>query len=74
MYLKLQNTNLVGHAVVEDMERLKEYMQKLKEVESGQKPTLKLDKAAAKRFISSALKPEPVVQEEPASENEEDEE
>lgn len=59
--MRMQNANLVGHEIVKDMDRLKQYMNKIREAEArleksgGADPSLKLDKAAAKRFVQSAL-------------------
>lgn len=56
--MRLQNANLVGHGILNDMERLKSYLVKVQDAvdaknESG--PNIKLNKEAAKRFVKSAL-------------------
>jgi hypothetical protein len=56
--MRLQNANLVGHDILNDMERLKAYLGKVQEAvdaknETG--PNIKLNKEAAKRFVKSAL-------------------
>jgi hypothetical protein len=61
--MRIQNANLVGHEIVKDMDRLKQYMNKIREAEARLEKSggasgdsgLKLDKAAAKRFVQSAL-------------------
>lgn len=62
VYMRLQNANLVGHEIVKDMDRLKQYMKKIQEAESrlasGNKEAtagLRLDKPAAKRFVQHAI-------------------
>lgn len=56
--MRLQNANLVGHDILDDMERLKAYLGKVQDAvdaknETG--PNIKLNKEAAKRFVKSAL-------------------
>lgn len=53
--MRLQNANLVGHGLVKDMERLKEYMKKIEGLEAPDQPAKTLNKGAAARFISAAL-------------------
>lgn len=79
--MKLQNSNMQGQQIVKDMDRLKEYMKKVKAAEQGlstgkeDSPSVRLNKAAAKRFISSALANNPIKteEEETAKEAEEEE-
>ena len=53
-YMRLQNSNLVGHEISRDMERLKGYLNKLQMAE-GSRANTKLNKEAAKRFIKNGL-------------------
>lgn len=74
--MKLQNANLAGHEIVKDMERLRGYMKKLQATQqagSAAEPTLKLNKAAAKRFVQSSLST-PVEAQQSKAEKEEQEE
>lgn len=73
--MKLQNANLAGHEIVKDMDRLRGYMKKLQATQQGpDQPTLKLNKAAAKRFVQSSLSTPVEAQQNKAEKEEQDEE
>lgn len=53
-YLKTQGINPKLHPVKEEIARCKMYFEKIKSLNA--KPTMKIDKAAAERFINNGLK------------------
>lgn len=56
VYLITQGVNPKEHPVKQELDRIRTYMNKVKEAAEKKKgPTAKLDKAAASRFIKSAL-------------------
>lgn len=55
-YLRLNGVNAKEHPVFRELTRVKQYFEKIKAAEGVvDKPTVKLDKAAAGRFIKHAL-------------------
>ncbi|GAA99854.1 uncharacterized protein L969DRAFT_43341 [Mixia osmundae IAM 14324] len=57
MFLKVQGHDAANHPVMAQLKRVQGYFEKIKEAELGKaKPTQRLDRAAANRFISSAVK------------------
>jgi len=55
-YLRLNSVDAKSHAIFQELSRVKQYFEKIKTVESaGLKPTSKLDKGAAGRFVRHAL-------------------
>ncbi|KAL5495051.1 hypothetical protein ACEPAI_513 [Sanghuangporus weigelae] len=56
IYLKTRGIDPKTHAVVSELERVKQYFEKIKDAEqSNQKRTTEIDKAAAGRFIKHAI-------------------
>ncbi|KAI7851095.1 hypothetical protein BDC45DRAFT_400789, partial [Circinella umbellata] len=56
IYLKTHGVNPLDHHVTNELQRVKEYIEKIKVAEGrGPKRTMELDKGAADRFIKSAL-------------------
>eukprot|EP00026_Physarum_polycephalum_P016140 Phypoly_transcript_16984.p1 GENE.Phypoly_transcript_16984~~Phypoly_transcript_16984.p1 ORF type:complete len:223 (+),score=67.44 Phypoly_transcript_16984:31-669(+) len=58
MYLKTQGVNPKEHQVMTELDRVRLYIKKIKELtdkENPQKPTLRLNQEAAQRFINHAL-------------------
>eukprot|EP01027_Heterolobosea_sp_BB2_P010913 GEZU01015943.1.p1 GENE.GEZU01015943.1~~GEZU01015943.1.p1 ORF type:complete len:213 (+),score=75.60 GEZU01015943.1:166-804(+) len=57
MYLRAQGVNPQDHPVKDELERVKKYMNKIKEVQESltAKQTLRLNKDAANRFIQAAI-------------------
>lgn len=54
MYLNTQGENAKDHQVKEELERIRKYMNKVKEIIDHEKAA-KFDKGAAKRFVTHAL-------------------
>ncbi|NXA51480.1 C1D protein, partial [Nothocercus julius] len=65
MYLATQGINPKEHPVKRELERIRTYMNKVKEIEDKKKAS-KLDKGAASRFVRNALW-EPNPENEPTS-------
>jgi len=61
IYLKTQGENPKEHAVIRELERVTQYVGKIKSVQGQKKTTLIVDKAAAHRFVKSALSGDPEV-------------
>ncbi|KAK9767712.1 hypothetical protein K7432_002278 [Basidiobolus ranarum] len=55
IYLKTQGVPPSDHPVMKELERIRGYIQKIKETEGTHKPTMSVDKEAAARFIKNAL-------------------
>ena len=56
MYLKTQGISPNGHAVKDDLDRVKEYMAKIRKMEeSGDKRAVKVNAEAASRVVKQAL-------------------
>jgi len=57
MYLRVQGVNPVSHPVSAEMERVKTYLTKLKELDPNREPEKRtpIDKGAANRFVSAGL-------------------
>eukprot|EP01114_Cavostelium_apophysatum_P000692 TRINITY_DN10631_c0_g1_i1.p1 TRINITY_DN10631_c0_g1~~TRINITY_DN10631_c0_g1_i1.p1 ORF type:complete len:158 (+),score=31.64 TRINITY_DN10631_c0_g1_i1:80-553(+) len=51
LYMKLQGMDPNNHAVKKELERVRLYITKVKELTDKSQPALKIDKDAAKRFI-----------------------
>eukprot|EP01098_Paradermamoeba_levis_P001060 TRINITY_DN11191_c0_g1_i1.p1 TRINITY_DN11191_c0_g1~~TRINITY_DN11191_c0_g1_i1.p1 ORF type:complete len:199 (-),score=59.79 TRINITY_DN11191_c0_g1_i1:115-711(-) len=54
MYLKAQGVSTTTHPVKQELERIKLYFKKIRELATGNEPTSRLDVDAAKRFIQHA--------------------
>ena len=55
-FLRLTGTSAREHSIYRELERVKQYFQKAKLAEASlQKPAMRLDQAAASRFIKAAL-------------------
>lgn len=55
-YLRLNGVNAKEHPVFKELTRVKQYFQKIKDIETPpEKPTMALDKQAAGRFIKHGL-------------------
>ncbi|KAI8802214.1 hypothetical protein BJ742DRAFT_833854 [Cladochytrium replicatum] len=55
LYMKTQGVSAKGHPLQKEMDRIKTYFQKIKHAEGTDKANMRLDKAAAGRFIKHAL-------------------
>ncbi|KAI9004410.1 hypothetical protein DFJ74DRAFT_713148 [Hyaloraphidium curvatum] len=56
VYLKTNGLNPKEHQVKGELDRIKSYFIKVATAEGSHKPTMKIDKDAAKRFLTAALK------------------
>ncbi|CAM0135473.1 hypothetical protein VKS41_005116 [Umbelopsis sp. WA50703] len=59
IYLKTQGENPKEHAVIRELERVTQYVGKIKRAQGSKKSTLIVDKAAAHRFVKGALSGNP---------------
>ncbi|KAG2177084.1 hypothetical protein INT43_007740 [Umbelopsis isabellina] len=59
IYLKTQGENPKEHAVIRELERVTQYVGKIKAAQGSKKSTLTVDKAAAHRFVKGALSGNP---------------
>ncbi|KAI8817617.1 uncharacterized protein EV422DRAFT_604385 [Fimicolochytrium jonesii] len=55
VYLRTQGHSTKEHPVKIELDRVKEYFKKLKDAAGLNKPTMRIDKGAAKRFINNSL-------------------
>ncbi|XP_032234582.1 nuclear nucleic acid-binding protein C1D isoform X2 [Nematostella vectensis] len=55
MYLITQGMDPKEHPIKQELDRIKKYMVKVKEVQHKQEVSMRIDKGAAKRFVKSAL-------------------
>lgn len=55
IYLITQGINAKEHGIKHELDRVKNYMGKIKEISDKKKASMKIDKEAAKRFVRSAL-------------------
>ncbi|KAJ3158542.1 hypothetical protein HDU86_002767 [Geranomyces michiganensis] len=55
VYLRTEGANTKEHPVKQGLERVKEYFAKVQESGASHKPTLRLNQAAAKRFVTHGL-------------------
>ncbi|KAI8916655.1 hypothetical protein DFJ77DRAFT_510088 [Powellomyces hirtus] len=55
VYLKTQGASTKEHPVKRELDRVKEYFKKLKEAGGMNKNTMRLDRDAAKRFVTNSL-------------------
>ncbi|CAO3678769.1 unnamed protein product [Umbelopsis vinacea] len=61
IYLRTQGENPKEHAVIRELERVTQYVGKIKSLQGQKKTTLTVDKAAAHRFVKNALSGDPEV-------------
>lgn len=59
-YLKSQGVDTAKHPIMDDLERVKSYMKRHKQVESGE-PEVQVDTSVAKKFIQGVLGREPAI-------------
>ncbi|XP_046847743.1 nuclear nucleic acid-binding protein C1D-like [Xenia sp. Carnegie-2017] len=55
IYLITQGVNPKEHGVKHELDRIKNYMKKVKDVSERKKASMKIDKDAARRFVKGAL-------------------
>ncbi|KAJ3151359.1 hypothetical protein HDU89_002198 [Geranomyces variabilis] len=55
VYLRTEGANTKDHPVKQGLERVKQYFAKVQEAGTSHKPTLRLNQAAAKRFVTHGL-------------------
>ncbi|KAF9531874.1 Sas10/Utp3/C1D family-domain-containing protein [Crepidotus variabilis] len=55
MYLKTQGIDPKTHPVISELDRIKQYFEKIQNIENPPKRTTEVDKAAASRFIQHAI-------------------
>ncbi|XP_028396181.1 nuclear nucleic acid-binding protein C1D-like [Dendronephthya gigantea] len=55
IYLITQGVNPKDHGIKHELDRVKDYMKKIKDASDKKKASLKIDKAAARRFVKGAL-------------------
>lgn len=71
VFMRLQNYNLTDHPILKDIERIRSYMQKVRQAESTEEERAKvrLNAQAAQRFIRNSLWQPPTKRkhEEPSS-------
>lgn len=54
-YLRLAGAEVKDHPIRQELSRVRNYVQKIKEAQEAPPPGMALDKDAAKRFINAAL-------------------